>query len=890
MLMKRIGKMKQKKGAVLFAVIAVMALLIAMASTAYYTARSAYNSVVSNYNYSQLYLSAISVADMVTESVSNNHVVGADAGNDYTALRNAIYTLESPGASISAYSTNITNPSATEQAIINELGNKNSIVAGALDGVVVKIELVDNTQPMPVSPNPYVYADGRECWWFKYVYRFTTTAYYRNNVITVEDVVVTSKSKIYTPGSGTPPTPPTDPTDPIIIPVRNPQDPPPFTTFFTSTGQVLNPSNPSDPIDNTERTVIITVHTINDNAYFENEHTFFKDRNGPNKFVGGIQSTGSVYLELFNTDIPRKDLNADPPVSNDWFIGDDLVISSANSNNLDLKNNNLYVGRDLVLSGDNATITAEDIYVEGDLYILNKAQINGNLHVSGNIYYQMGDTNSEGESSAAVNSKTEGGKELASTDYAEVRDWNNGWTVTGNLDLNGTVVFPDSTDATSQPVNIGGSNVNITDGYSASTSGDDKVGTFNPTEIQVDVVVQTENEDEDTFDKGTVSTDVSSAISSMTSKQPHYNYTAEDFVYENELTIDFSELQNNPVENGEGQIDYYEFQVQASNGETITIKSDSNDLANGNITVSIPYNVEWHWETDENGEEYKVMDEGGYFIDIPKDGFGAFSNATIRYEFETKSDEEGGMSMPIVLKDNITTEAGDPGFSWQGEKYDDYSLASQVVAMGDGNVTLETASMDKDGNYSKYNAEKFDEMSSVVYVVGQKEAVGNEQQVQDLGRDPNLNNVVNNWYDSGAKPKDEYQNQFALISNVNNGAAVDAERQLNAFCGYVYAPNGDFLNEAGSGASPVYGGMIVSTYASELSNLYYAEPTPSLIDSLFEGMDFQMPGDGDDEYGEIIIPGMPGTPGTPGTPPPPGNWSDPIPADYWNVEGSNFVG
>ena len=60
-MIKRIGKLKQKKGAVLFVVIAIMTLLIAMASTAYYTARGAHNTVVSNYNYSQLYMSAISV-------------------------------------------------------------------------------------------------------------------------------------------------------------------------------------------------------------------------------------------------------------------------------------------------------------------------------------------------------------------------------------------------------------------------------------------------------------------------------------------------------------------------------------------------------------------------------------------------------------------------------------------------------------------------------------------------------------------------------------------------------------------------------------------------------------------------------------------------------------
>lgn len=899
-MIKYIGRAKHKKGAVLFAVVCVMALLIAMASTAYYTARSAYNSVVSNYNYSQLYLSAISVADMVSDSVSNSAVSGSEANNDYEALRNAVYTLETPGAYITAHSANISDPSATEQAIINELANQNSVVAGALDGVVVKVELVNNTDFMPISPNPYIYTDGtgRKCYWFKYVYRFTTTAYYRNNTITVEDIVETSKAKIWTPDPGSPGTDPTDPIYPPPDPDRTPH--PDFTTFFTATGQQLNDADPNSIYGDTHDRVKITVHEISDDAFFQNENTHFVDVNGPNTFVGGITSTGSVFLEKFTTNIASKDPN-DPTTANDWYIGKDLVITNANSNNLDLKNNNLYVGRDLVLAGTGSKITAEDIYVDGDLYVLGQATINGNLHVTGNIYYQMGDTiideNGKEASSAAVNGEG-GDTPLQSTDFMSQSNWVNSWSISGNLDLNGKVVFPEYPDENGdmqkwtdpQNVTINGSPVTFTDNFNASASGG-AVGTYNPTEVTVDVVSRVEDEDSDSYKSVSKPMSVTDAINNKTSDSDHYSYTAEDFVYKNELNIDFNNLKANPVE-ADGQILYYECTVTATDGEVITIKSDSNDLTNGNITVSIPYNVEFKWETDpDTGEKYKVMTDGGYILNIAGDSFEdvGFSNAKITYEIETKGGEDG-MSVPIVLKDNIVTDEGKKGFSWQGEKYGDMSLESKVIAKGEGNVTLEMANIDENGNYVPYdNPDAYADYESVVYVSASKEAVGNQNQIDSLGSNYKIKDVASGWYSTNPVPKDEYQNQFALISNANGGTAVDANRLSTAFCGYVYAPNGNFLNNAGTGSDPVFGGMIVSTYSSELSYLYYSEPKPSLLESLFEGMKFKS-GTGGTTQGDTPPP-IPGTPGTPPTPPPgTGSYGPAVPADYWNQTGSNYVG
>ena len=191
MLMKRIGRMKQKKGAVLFAVIAVMALLITMASTAYYTARSAYNSVVSNYNYSQLYLSAISVSDMVASAVGNDPISSANGVgvNNYQPLRDAVLTMETIGDKITASSQNISTPSASDEAILSQLVNADSIISGVIDGVKIEIELKDNTQQYSAPVAGPDTSLGQYTFFFKYEYTFTTTAYYRNNTISVQDSV-----------------------------------------------------------------------------------------------------------------------------------------------------------------------------------------------------------------------------------------------------------------------------------------------------------------------------------------------------------------------------------------------------------------------------------------------------------------------------------------------------------------------------------------------------------------------------------------------------------------------------------------------------------------------------------------------------------------------------
>lgn len=898
MIMKRIGRMRQKKGAVLFAVIAVMALLIAMASTAYYTARSAYNSVVSNYNYSQLYLSAISVSDMVSAAVANDPISSASGVgiNNYAPLRNAVLTMETVGEKITASSTNITTPGASEEAILNELANAESVVAGVLDGVKIEIELKDNTEQYcaPVS------GPGTNQWtyFFKYEYTFTTTAFYRNNTVTVQDVVMTVKSKVWTPDPGSPGTPgtPGTPGDNSGL----------FKRFFTSTGQIIGDNGGTD-IVRTSRIVEIKAHQINDDAFYQNDHTFFVNGNN-NTFLGSVTSTGSIYLDKFSTNIQGS--------GNDWYIGGDFVMLGSNANSFDLTNNgqyqnNLYVSGDMVLSGDGPGVKATDIYVDGDLYLVagsTSPTITGNLHVTGNIYYQMGDTVLDEDGNPVASPLAEAEAQGYPAKYDTMTSFNT-FSITGDMDCNGQVILPEgagASDTAQIKVNTStsGQTVTITNGASASTA-DNAIGTYNPDDVTVPVTNRLPSGSGDYFETITEDMSVTDAIQQQAGSNIEYaNYTSPQSAYNNVINIDFSLLAG--VDNDDdGNANYYEY--VGPNGLTIRTATDS---LNGTVTVSIPYN------------------EGGCALNIDalsiQDTLGG--NVNIVYEINTTTATGTAGTMPVVLLPNIyvdanpddsDTTADDPAFAWQGNNYNSNGNSCQVVAVGDGNVVFETANYDPStltqvqvgeagtgqwqqddegqwyevmapvyapsATYAPYNINNYATTSSALYIAGYKEVVGNAAQIGVIGTDGNLNDSkANSMYQPGTStPKAQYENQFMLVSNANNAIAIDMTRIQNAFCGFIYAPNGELNNrELAGGTNPLFGAMIVSTYRAGTSYIYYAEPKPSRVSQMLGSMTGGTPGGG-----------TPGTPGTPPTDPPgTGTYSSPSHVDVWGVEGSNYIG
>ncbi len=879
---KPISRVRRKKGAVLFAVISIMALLIAMASTAYFTARSSYNSVISNYSYSQLYLSAISVSDMVVEAVINDSTAAATdptgstdpSKNYYNSLRDSVLAMNTVGQTMAAYTENISDPDAAESAIIAELRDGNNpTVPGVVDGVVVNIALTSDGAGHPtreyVIPGDSL---NRKWYWYEYAYTFTTTAYYRNSAITVEDVIMTEKARLYTPPDSTDPGPGGPGTPGFSYDITTPGGGNgSFSTFFTATGQKIEDSK----IVRTQRTVKIKTHEISDDAFFQNASTYFVNGNN-NKFVGGVTSTGSVYLEKFTTEIKGD--------KNDWWIGKDLVMTNNNANNLNLtKDNNLYVGNDLVIAA-NGNVTAKDIYVEGDLYIMGQATFNANLHVSGNIYYEMPLTKTDGDNviTTAAGTAAADGVNLGSTKYEH---YANGWTVNGTLDVNGKVELPNGATGDAK-ISVNNKQVTIPTGSAAST-GTNGIGTYDPAAVQIEYSNRVPNTDTDKFEDVTSTNSVAGAIQSQVGENVEYfNYTSPKTAYQNELDIDFTMLAPVTEEKADGTkvILYYEYYDTDSG---LHIKTEDDNL-NGNVSVTIPYN------------------KNGYMIDIDAASIDSMlgTNVNITYNLETSNDPTAD-AMPVVLKNNILIdsdgdgEEDDPGFAWQGNNYssNDNSDGTKVVAVGKGNVVLEMANIDKNGNYVPYDPNKFDEYEVVTYVAGQKEVVGNEAQCNKIGGGGNLKNSYSAMLQSGTStPKDEYQNQIMLVSNCNDGIAVDMKRQNNAFCGYIYAPNGELANYDPNGAdwgesTPIFGGMIVSTYNAQLSNLIYAEPKPSIISNMLGSLDLWAPGgNGGGSTTTITVPDIPGTPPTPPPPPGPGTLGDPENTDLWNFKGSNFVG
>ena len=99
-------------------------------------------------------------------------------------------------------------------------------------------------------------------------------------------------------------------------------------------------------------------------------------------------------------------------------------------------------------------------------------------------------------------------------------------------------------------------------------------------------------------------------------------------------------------------------------------------------------------------------------------------------------------------------------------------------------------------------------------------------------------------------PESGYDNQFMLVSNINNGIAYNARKIQNVFCGYVYAPNGVYDNYIATKTTPVFGGMIVSTYKTQQAYLYYAEPKPKAIQDMLKSLDLWQDGGGGDAVDE----------------------------------------
>ncbi len=831
-MLKLFYRLKRKHGAVLFFVVAIMSLLIAMATTAYYTARSSYRTVVSNYDYSQLYLSAISVSDMVMDAVTND--TSTPSANNYKDLRSAMITMAQNSAKnggavspIVADSQNIVDAKANGLDIVDYV-TENPVQDGVIDGVSVTISYIGTDRDLSTLPSGTTDV--------KFYYTIETTAYYRNNTITVKDTLYNTMAVKVSNGGPTPP---------------NPVN---FSRFFTATGQQIIAGEIQKNMD---RAVIINTHEISDDAFFENKYTFFSDKNASNKFVGGISSNGSIFLDKFTCAIPDPSGND----RNDWFIGEDLVIMNANANDLNLGGNNLYIKGDLYLPVD-CKITAANIYVGGNVYFTGggSSTINGNLYVGGDgtggISYTIPDDKYASDIQGAMTSA--GYNKNLNKDAGT-----NPVTINGNLNCNGSI------DGSK------GNNKLVVNGSTSSA--------WNPSNIDTTISVKEEQNGE--FVKNLQDTNVSDAIKQQTSTTIYENYTSKPSALENELGIflpkrDSSTGWQPALDTSSGYTPTYKTVTKQDGSEEQVLTGYEGP--NGSKYVfeeeGNPYS-KWTGEIySDNGEKADVIvdftgngavsvdipySEDGYLLDIQgADGF----SGSLDYNFHADGDDK---VQQVVLKSNFTDATGNPSFSWKGSNYGNNSGSSEVTVEGGGNLALEMGNIDKDGNYITYDSSKTEK--NVIYYTAQKEAVGTPAQLEKLsgnyqGFDPN------SILDSNSKPKSGYENKVMLISNKNGGTAVDGSRIDNTFFGIVYAPNGDYTNKAPNGGNtPIVGGLVAARYDAELAKFIYSEPDPDDLRLIFGSL------------------GGNGTTPTPPGPTPPPSIED-ITEGPWASEGSTYIG
>ena len=367
-MLKLFYRLKKGKGVVLFAVIAVMTLLITMTSVAYLTARSSYQTVISNYDFSQMYISTSTVSDMLIASLvesssqtgtktsgvpTANDILGREpsaaekaSGTDttlnyFTDLSTMVKKLISDGvvgAQIVGVSSNVNYADANNIETLLDTAAEKVIEPGVLDALKVTISLDDIVDHDKDSAIP----EGLK----RYYITFTTVGYYRDNTITISDTIYNESGTITT-GGGTPS----------------------FDTYFTATGQQLDGGNMEPTSD---RAVVISTDEISDNAFFQNKFTVFTSGR-PNKFLGGVRTTGGLYITDVNFAVPAPSGDE----RHDWIIGGDLVLSS--NVTLDINGNDLYVKGDLYI-GNGHKINAGNVFVEGNVYFL---QCDGGFNITG---------------------------------------------------------------------------------------------------------------------------------------------------------------------------------------------------------------------------------------------------------------------------------------------------------------------------------------------------------------------------------------------------------------------------------------------------------------------------------------------------------------------------
>jgi hypothetical protein len=833
-------RLKRRGGVVLFAVIAIMTLMIAMATTAYLTARASYQTVVSNYDFSQTYLSAISISDMLIEAVTQDtsHPEVNKFGDLKTAVQNLRdnKTPNTDGAKITGYTKH--GGAAATDANILEKAASDPVEAGIFDAAKVEIAYVKCEADKDSL--------GNETGLKRHYFTFTTTVYYRDTTITVQDTVLNK--------SGT----------------ESKSDPNPFSKFFTATTQTAGGKDLS-------RVVFVDANEISDDTYFENDYTVIGQvsHSAANVFKGSLISSGTVLLGKTKIDVPATSTSAGEGNRNDWFIGQDLIITSNTDQNFDLKGSNIYIGGDLIIQQSGCNITCANLFVKGNIYYLQDASgtINGNVYLGGDVIYNKsepeGDLNTlkgliagQGYTADSLGVTYTNGTP-GRLSYTKAGGWDDTMIVPTSVkeikdDNYVEMVKTDTTlgDAMSEKI--------VRYNYDAYHAGDDTYK--NQLDLHTEIMsmdmsnLLTVDELLDASDWRTGGSGVYDGNFYDSSVPPyganvsiHLEVVGGKVEYTKTLQSDGTVLDSGEYStSGSTYVFNYDdggtasynkststLTVTASNGEggagvggaTLTKAAD------GRVTVDIEYT------------------KTGYLLDV-----GNGNGGLITYNFETKqkgSDESTTGAMPIALKANFNDGTGTPAdadgnnaFSWSGNaagRSDSKKTIVQLLKDGSdfGDIAFEVASYKNvaadgatpDYKYTAYSVKSDSKYAVPTYYEGEGLIVGTEKQVDYL-KDRDLANSANLEGMLGTSPyaASGYENHIMLISNKNGGRAVDGSVKGHVLCGYIYAPNGSYYAHPSSKSYPVFGGIIVSVYDTSESYFTYCSPNPSLIKDILDSL------------------------------------------------------
>lgn len=820
MILTKLYRLQKKKGAVLFVVIAMMTLLVIMATTAYMTARSSYKTVVNNYDFSQLYLSAVSVSDMLIGAVTNDTVdKGSGAKNNFDDLREAIVDKGfSVGSKITAKSSNITSDMDSVEKILAGTVN-NPVEAGVLDAVEVVI-----THESRITKDTLTGDEKDKKTYYDY-YLFTTTAYYRNNTVSIQDRVAREWGEN---------------ADPTL-----------FDTFFTATGKKLNGDTAEDDLS---RCAVIATFDISDDAFFENEYTVFSDDGSGNFFRGGITSAGTVWLDQFNTNdggnctIPDPtDLGGTPPkgTRNDWFIGGSMIFGG-NAQQWDIGGNNLYVKGDLILLENMNSFKAKNIYVTGNIIDLSGS---ANSNIYADVY-----VNGAFITDLDVTKGTESQIKIKQNALNTINNAKNAYQSTmteaghGYKDLTSGSNYGSYTS--SNGFNLNGHSFYVNNEADSTLNTNMKsAGTWDP--VTTTVTTEQKKMESDGYETYlNHDKNVTSAVEGETTRSNYSSYSASDTTMGQYININFSQAVHQT--DADGNIIGVKFYLNdkkpvADEGE------EGEEGENKDPTEQVPYA---EVKVDASGKATVTLPyvSGGYVLDL---NFNSKSFDKIDYNID--SGDSNSSVLPIVLKANYndgsgysTDSKGNNAFNWNvngwsgGPNASTQDNRTKVMVDGEGDVFFEMGNYTPGGEYSKFTPGTG--LATATYVASEQAFIGTKEQFDAIAQeivnnDPSVSKnsvTIQNPDDfdvlfesaTSSDTLSQYDNKIMLISNKAGGVSMRTTQQKSVFCGYFYAPFSTYDSYCGANTTPVFGGMIVSDYITHQSSFVYAEPDPQLIKNL----------------------------------------------------------